>query len=176
MPATPTRLRLTVDALALKPAARVLEIGCGTGVAAALVLEKLRTGRLVALDRSATALAAARKRNATAHAAGKIEFIAGDLATASLPARSFDVVFAVHVNCFWTRDAAPELTVVREALAPRGAFFLFYEAMTTDPARILARGQMIVAALGRHGFIRIESDLIATKPRPLLCIRARRGS
>lgn len=175
MPAIPTRLRLAVDALAHKPASRVLEIGCGTGLAAALVVKKLRTGRLVALDRSATAIAAARKRNPVAQAAGKIAFVTGELATAKLPTRRFDVIFAVHVNCFWTRDAARELTVVREALAPRGTLHLFYEAMTADPARILACGETIAAALGRHGFADIESALIATEPRPLLRIRARRG-
>lgn len=174
MPAVPARLRLAVEALELKPSARVLEIGCGTGVAAALVVEKLRTGHLVALDRSATAIAAARKRNATARTSEKIEFVIGDLAAASLPQRYFDVIFAIHVNCFWTRIAAPEFAVVREALAPRGGFFLFYEAMTSDPARILACGETITAALSQHGFADIESEFIATDPRPLLRIRAQR--
>lgn len=172
MAAVPARLRCSVEALALAPSARVLELGCGTGVAAAIVLEKLRTGRLVALDRSPTALAAARKRHAAALAAGRLEFIAGDLATAKLSARTFDVIFGIHVNCFWTRDPLRELSVVRAALAPRGSFSLFYEAMSADPSRILACGEAIVAALRRHGFAGIESALISREPRPLLRIRS----
>ena len=46
------RLRLIVEAMRVQPDDEILEIGCGHGVAATFICEKLRGGRLLAIDRS----------------------------------------------------------------------------------------------------------------------------
>ena len=68
------RLQSVVEQLGLRPDDRVLEIGCGHGVAATLVCEQLETGHLTAVDRSAKMIHAAMHRNATYVAAGRAEF------------------------------------------------------------------------------------------------------
>ncbi|WP_199553053.1 class I SAM-dependent methyltransferase, partial [Streptomyces sp. N35] len=50
------RLAAIVNALPLEAHSRVLEIGCGPGAAARAVAQRLTTGHILAVDRSATAI------------------------------------------------------------------------------------------------------------------------
>jgi cyclopropane fatty-acyl-phospholipid synthase-like methyltransferase len=58
----PQRIRWAVEALAIEPGDRLLEIGGGPGVAASLICEQLTRGHLLLLDRSATAIERTRRR------------------------------------------------------------------------------------------------------------------
>ena len=51
------RINRFVDAMNVQPNDRILEIGCGHGVAASLICEKLKAGRYLGMDRSPTGLA-----------------------------------------------------------------------------------------------------------------------
>ena len=95
------RLRAVVDGLGIRPGDRVLEIGCGHGVAATFVCEA--GGRLTAVDRSPKMVAAAARRNAAF--AGMAEFVTGELETLDLGGRRFDVVLAVRVGLFQREPA-----------------------------------------------------------------------
>jgi SAM-dependent methyltransferase len=121
----PRRLSWAVDQLDIHSGERILEIGCGAGVAAQLVCERLGDGHLTAIDRSALAIAAAEERNRDHVRAGRATLIQAALADASFDGR-FDKVFAVNVNVFWLGPRR-ELEVIRRVLAPDGALYLFYE-------------------------------------------------
>jgi cyclopropane fatty-acyl-phospholipid synthase-like methyltransferase len=147
----PERLTRAVEALDVQPEDRILEIGCGRGVAAALICSRLRGGHLVALDRSATAVAAARQRAADYVSAGTAELITGALEDVD-PARlgSFDKVLAVNVNLFWVRPARAELGLVTELLRPHGRLHLVYEP--PGPDRLAHLRQRLLAHLEQAGF------------------------
>jgi SAM-dependent methyltransferase len=113
------------------PDDRLLEIGCGPGVAVSAVCERLAGGRITAIDRSATAIRRATARNAGHVAAGRVVLQTAALETLhpeNLPEGpgGYDKVFAMNVNLFWVRTPTRELELIRTLLEPRGALFLFY--------------------------------------------------
>ena len=90
------RLRRIVDRLAVREGERVLEIGCGHGVAATYLCE--RGARLVAIDRSPAMIAAAARRNAAFVQSGAAEFLVTALEDADLGVRRFDAILAVRTE------------------------------------------------------------------------------
>jgi len=124
------RLAAIVDQLALRPDHRVLEIGCGHGVAATMVCERLETGRLTAVDRSPKMIEAAARRNTSYVDAGKAEFLLASLEDLDLGDRLFDVIFAVRVGLFH-REPERARALAEPWLAPGGRIRAFFD----PPAR-----------------------------------------
>jgi cyclopropane fatty-acyl-phospholipid synthase-like methyltransferase len=147
----PERLAWAVETLDVRPDDRILEIGCGRGVAAALICDRLEGGRLLALDRSAKAIEAASARNAGAVAGGKAQFLTQALEDAD-PATlgRYDKVFAVNVNAFWVRPARRELDLIRRLLIPDGTLWLFYDPPGRE--RLAALKSTLTDHLEQAGF------------------------
>jgi ubiquinone/menaquinone biosynthesis C-methylase UbiE len=120
------RLDLIVDRLGIRPDDRVLEVGCGHGVAATMVCERLEGGRLTAIDRSPKMIEATSKRNAAYVEAGKAEFLVASLEDLDVGERRFDLVFAVRVGIFH-REPDRARALVERWLAPGGRVLAFFD-------------------------------------------------
>ena len=120
------RLRSIVEQLDVQPDDRVLEIGCGHGVAATLVCERLESGCLTAVDRSAKMIEAAQRRNAGFVEAGKAEFLVAALEELDLGERRFNKIFAVRVGLFH-REPERAHGLAEKWLAPGGAVSSFFD-------------------------------------------------
>lgn len=95
------RLAAIVDALPLRPGMRVLEIGCGPGVAARAVFHRIGAGgRVLAIDRSARAIGQAVAGSAAELASGRLEFRCTAIEELVLKdgERPYDLAFAVRVG------------------------------------------------------------------------------
>nr|WP_272923021.1 class I SAM-dependent methyltransferase [Streptomyces sp. SID5464] len=143
-------MRWAVQVLDPAPDDRVLEVGCGRGVAVALIHDRLVTGTVTGIDRSAKAVEAARRRNSDALTTGRAAVHTLSLEDADFATGSFDRILAVNVNLFWTRPADRELTSLRRWLAPQGLLCLCWEPPDGKRAEeIAAKVQQAVAG---HGF------------------------
>jgi SAM-dependent methyltransferase len=124
-PRIPPRLQAAAELLDPGSDERVLEIGCGRGALASLLVD--RVGHYVGIDRSATATGAAARRIPAAIASGRAEVLTVALADLDPGARGpVDRVLAINVNVFWTGPATWELAILSALLSPGGTLDLVY--------------------------------------------------
>jgi SAM-dependent methyltransferase len=160
MSAPPRRIIRAVEFLGLRGTDTVLEVGCGAGHGLALMVERVKRGRLVGIDRSMIQVKAARVRNRAAIAAGhlRIEQLSLDEAVESL-AEHFGKVVAVNVNAFWT-GAEGSLSSAKRLLRPGGHLYLVYEAPSAARAQSLAT--TLPEVLNANGFVAARTELEGT--------------
>jgi SAM-dependent methyltransferase len=163
------RLAWAVDTLGVEPDDHVLEIGCGHGLAAAVVCERLVDGHLIAIDRSLAMIRAANRRNRTHVANGLARFEAVPLARADFGDERFDKIFAVNVSLF-AGDSTKELGVIRRHLAPGGTLQLSFQAPVARQTREMQTA--VVENLCGYGFRIVESLYEELDPLPAACIVA----
>ena len=142
------RLIWTVDLMAVRPNDRVLEIGCGHGVALTLVCEQLTTGSMLAIDRSAKMIEAASTRNAKFPNAS---FQVAEFHEAELDGQRFDKILAIHLPVLLRGDPARELAIIRDHLAPGGELFVSYQPL--DPAHVESTVDKLARELAQHGML-----------------------
>jgi SAM-dependent methyltransferase len=154
-----------VDTLEVRPADRLLEIGCGHGV---LVCERLTTGTITAIDRSPKMIEMAARRNREHVDAGRAVLEAVALEDADLGDRRFDKVFAFNVAPFWLQPRAA-LGAVREHLARDGGVYIFWDARHFAPERAQGLGDELADRLREGGFS-VDRVLVEDlRPVPAVC-------
>lgn len=123
------RLAEIVEALPLRPGMRVIEIGCGPGVAARAVLRRIGDGHVLAIDRSAKAITQATAGSAAELCSGQLEFrcVAVEKLVLANDEQRYDLAFAIRVGALDGRH--PEagrlaLSRLRQALVKNGRLFI----------------------------------------------------
>jgi cyclopropane fatty-acyl-phospholipid synthase-like methyltransferase len=153
MPAT--LARLTIPRLGIREHHQLLEIGCGNGTAVSAVAERLATGTILGIDRSAATVARATRRNADHIARGVASIVQVDLADLVVPAGHFHTIFAVNVNLFQT-DEMETVEFLRRALRRRGKLVLGYGGRDVD--HLCAQAERTCARLHSGGLTSTVAD------------------
>lgn len=123
------RIAACIDALPLKPGLRILEVGCGPGVAAREICRRVEDGFVLAIDRSSTAIEIAIQGSAAEIASGRLEFRHVSIEDFELSSgeEPFDIAFGLRVGALDGRHPeAGKLALIRlrAALKPGGRLFI----------------------------------------------------
>ena len=113
----------TVNLLDVQPTDHILEVGFGPGIAVEAVVSHATNGLVAGIDFSQTMVSAARKRNAAAVRAGKVDLRYGDAAHLPFAANTFDKAYSIHSIYFWP-DPTAVLTGIHNVLKPDGMLML----------------------------------------------------
>ena len=158
-----------IETLEIRPTDRLLEIGCGHGVAVSLACERLTTGTITALDRSPKMIEMATRRNRDCVDSGRAVLETVALEDVDLGERRFDKVFAFNVAPFWLQPERA-LSGVRDHLDPDGAVYIFWDARHSAPERAGQLGNELAGRLREGGFsidrLLVEDQL---RPVPAVC-------
>jgi ubiquinone/menaquinone biosynthesis C-methylase UbiE len=110
-----------IEALGIQPSDRVLDIGCGDG---SMIAAMPPTAYTCGLDSSRTMIEAARMRNQTVVASGRVSLIHGDMMELPFGRNSFDKIAASNV-LYFCRDV-PALIHECQRIAAPGATLVLY--------------------------------------------------
>ena len=146
------RLVWAVDTLEVRPADRLLEIGCGHGVAVSLVCERLATGTITAIDRSPKMIEMATRRNREDVDAGRAVLEATALEDVDLGDRRFEKVFAFNVAPVLAAAGGGARCRPRAPRSGMGRVHVFWDARHSAPERARDLGNELADRLREGGF------------------------
>ncbi len=123
------RLSEIIDALPLQNGYRILEIGCGSGVAAREISNRFENIYLLGIDRSIKAIEQSKNSCKSEIQSGKLNFIQSAIEDFKLPETEhlFDIAFAVRVGALDGRHPQLEkraLEKISKCLKKTGKLFI----------------------------------------------------
>jgi SAM-dependent methyltransferase len=166
------RNRWAVELLDIQPTDRVIELGCGPGVAIAALASRAGRGLVVGVDQSEVMIRQARRRNAAAVSGGRVRLICTPVERLSLTCGPFDAALAVNTVGFWPEPSA-RLRDIGRLLRPGGRIALVSQPRCpgANMATSAAAGDELAALLSESGFADLRVETLQLDP-PAVCVLA----
>ena len=164
------RNRWAAELLDIRPTDRVIELGCGPGVAVAALAARASHGLVVGVDQSQVMIAQAGRRNRAAVAAGRVHLVNAPVQHLTRPDGPFDAALAVNTVGMWPEPAA-RLTEVRTLLRPGGRIALVSQPRCpgATAATTAAAADELTALLTEAGFEHLRVETLDLHP-PVACV------
>lgn len=162
-----------VSLLDLQPGDKVLEIGCGPGVAITYIIQQHPDVIVLGIDLSPEMVREAMRRNAQAVRAGRVVLRQADVGDPLPFDTLFDKVFSVNSFPFWNEPVSA-LRNLRRSIKPGGCIALAVQprdrGATDNTAR--ERGEHMASVLRDAGFADVRAVFKVMKPVSAVCVLA----
>jgi SAM-dependent methyltransferase len=164
------RNRWAVQLLDVQPTDRVIELGCGPGVAIKAFATRATQGLVVGVDHSQVMIRQARRRNKAAIRAGRVRLIHTPVESLSINDEPFNAALAVNTVGMWP-DPTARLRELARLLRPGGRIALVSQprcpgATATTSA---AAANELARLLTDAGFERLRTESLDLDP-PAACV------
>jgi cyclopropane fatty-acyl-phospholipid synthase-like methyltransferase len=171
------RNQWTVDLLEIAPTDRVLELGCGPGLALAAAAERASQGRVTGVDHSEVMIEQARRRLRKLGLERGVELRLGGVETLEFLPGPYDKVLSINLVQF-VPDTARLFAALHALLAPGGRVATTYQprhrgATAADAHRTAAE---LAQLMSRAGLAQIRIEELPLKPVPVVCVLGTRPS
>jgi ubiquinone/menaquinone biosynthesis C-methylase UbiE len=169
-PSNVARNRWAVRLLDVKPTDRVIELGCGPGVAVAALADRATRGLVVGVDHSQVMIGQARRRNRAAVRAGRVRLIHAPVQHLTTDDGPFDAALAVNTVGMWP-DRTARLRELARLLRPGGRIALVSQPRCpgATAATSQAAAEELADLLTEAGFERLRTAMLDLDP-PATCV------
>jgi len=164
------RNRWAVQLLDVQPTDRVIELGCGPGVAIAALAARAIRGLVVGVDHSQVMIRQARRRNRAAVQAGRVRLIHTPVESLSISDGPFNAALAVNTVGMWP-DPTARLRELARLLRPGGRIALVSQPRcpgATAATSAAAAGEL-GGMLTEAGFEHLRTEMLDLDP-PAACV------
>ncbi|HEX5120146.1 MAG TPA: class I SAM-dependent methyltransferase [Pseudonocardiaceae bacterium] len=164
------RSRWAVRLLDVQPTDRVIELGCGPGVAVAALATAATRGLVVGVDHSPVMIRQAGRRNRSAARAGRVRLIHTPVENLSVSDGPFDAALAVNTVGMWP-DPTARLRELGRLLRPGGRIALVSQPRCpgATTATSVAAAKELAGLLTEAGFERLRTETLDLDP-PAACV------
>jgi ubiquinone/menaquinone biosynthesis C-methylase UbiE len=168
------RNRWAVELLDVRPSDRVIELGCGPGVAIAALAGRATRGLVVGVDHSQVMISHARRRNAAAIKAGRVRLVHAAVERLTVTDGPFDAALAVNTVGQWP-EPTTRLREIGRLLAPGGRIALVSQPRCpgATAATSAAAADRLAVQLRDAGFDDPRVETLELDP-PAVCVLATR--
>ena len=160
-----------VGLLDVQPHDRVLELGFGPGIAIQEFARRATNGLVVGVDHSEVMVQQARKRNAAAVRAGRVDLRLGSAEALPRFDAPFDKILAVNSLLFWD-DPVARLKELHDRLRPGGQIAIVYQPRGPGSTNEVAArtGQEIAKHFATVGLTSVRVETLDLQPTAVVCV------